>query len=39
MSLTVLNDEERFDADMVLMTGELNKLLNELVCVLAGEPA
>lgn len=35
---TSKNDDERFDSDMVLMTGELNKLLNDLVEALGGEP-
>ncbi|KAF3996906.1 recombination-associated protein RdgC [Glaciimonas immobilis] len=33
------NDDERFDTDLTLMTGELNKLLNDLVFALGGEPA
>jgi len=33
------NDDERFDSDMMLMTGELNKMLNDLVFALGGEPA
>lgn len=31
------NDEERFDTDFVLMTGELHKLLKDLVASLGGE--
>lgn len=31
------NDDERFDADMTLMTGELAKLLDDLVAALGGE--
>ncbi|CAB3838907.1 Recombination-associated protein RdgC [Achromobacter mucicolens] len=31
------NDDEKFDSDMVLMTGELAKMLAELVDVLGGE--
>lgn len=31
------NDEERFDSDFVLMTGELNKMLGDLVVALGGE--
>ncbi|CAB3857379.1 Recombination-associated protein RdgC [Achromobacter aegrifaciens] len=31
------NDDEKFDSDMLLMTGELAKLLAELVDVLGGE--
>lgn len=31
------NDEERFDSDFVLMTGELNKMLGDLVAALGGE--
>lgn len=30
------NDEERFDSDVALMTGEFNKLLNDLVDALGG---
>ncbi|PUA17308.1 recombination-associated protein RdgC [Glaciimonas sp. PCH181] len=33
------NDSERFDGDFLLMTGELNKMLNDLVFALGGEPA
>lgn len=33
------NDEERFDGDFMLMTGELNKLLNDVVCALGGHAA
>ncbi|MCG2599908.1 MAG: recombination-associated protein RdgC, partial [Achromobacter sp.] len=31
------NDDEKFDSDMTLMTGELAKLLAELVDALGGE--
>jgi len=31
--------DERFDSDMMLMTGELSKLLDDLVDALGGEPA
>ncbi|MFC3107435.1 recombination-associated protein RdgC [Undibacterium arcticum] len=31
------NDDERFDADMMLMTGELSKMLVDLVAALGGE--
>ena len=31
------NDDEKFDSDMTLMTGELAKLLNDLVQALGGE--
>jgi recombination associated protein RdgC len=31
------NDEERFDNDMMLMTGELSKLMTDLVEALGGE--
>ncbi len=31
------NDEERFDGDMMLMTGELNKMMNDIVEALGGE--
>jgi RNA-directed DNA polymerase len=31
------NDEERFDGDFMLMTGELNKMLAEIVGALGGE--
>ncbi|SNS12296.1 recombination associated protein RdgC [Noviherbaspirillum humi] len=34
---TTQNDEERFDTDFALMTGELGKLLNDLVDALGGE--
>lgn len=33
----VQNDEERFDSDFALMTGELHHLLNDLVAALGGE--
>jgi recombination associated protein RdgC len=31
------NDDEKFDSDMALMTGELAKLMDELVEALGGE--
>lgn len=31
------NDEERFDSDFVLMAGELNRMLGDLVAALGGE--
>lgn len=31
------NEEERFDSDFVLMTGELNRMLGDLVAALGGE--
>ncbi len=31
------NDDEKFDGDMALMTGELAKLMTELVDALGGE--
>jgi len=31
------NDEERFDNDMMLMTGELSKMMTEIVEALGGE--
>ena len=31
------NDDEKFDSDMMLMTGELAKMLAELVEALGGE--
>lgn len=34
---TAQNDDERFDADVALMTGELDRLLSELLDVLGGE--
>ncbi|HJU71647.1 MAG TPA: recombination-associated protein RdgC [Paucimonas sp.] len=34
---TSANDDERFDADMLLMTGELSRLLADLVQALGGE--
>ena len=35
--ITLKNDDERFDSDLALMTGELGKLLNDLVDALGGE--
>jgi recombination associated protein RdgC len=35
--VTSKNDDERFDSDIVLMTGELNRLLGDLVEALGGE--
>jgi len=35
--VTFANDDERFDADMALMTGELARLLNDLLAALGGE--
>lgn len=32
------NDEERFDGDFMLMTGELNRMLKDVVFALGGEP-
>ncbi len=34
---TAENDEERFDSDFALMTGELNRLITDLVAALGGE--
>lgn len=34
---TAQNDEERFDSDVMLMTGELNSMLGDLVAALGGE--
>src|SRR3546814_19571939 len=34
---TAQNEDERFDADMMLMTGELSKMLTDLVAALGGE--
>lgn len=34
---TIQNDDERFDTDFALMTGELNKLMADLVQALGGE--
>ena len=31
------NDDERFDTDMALMTGELAKMIADLVAALGGE--
>ena len=31
------DEDERFDSDFALMTGELNQMLNELVAALGGE--
>lgn len=36
---TAQNDSERFDSDFALMTGELNKMLSDLVAALGGEVA
>lgn len=36
-NVTVKNDDERFESDVMLMTGELSKLLGDLVQVLGGE--
>ncbi|WP_448685288.1 recombination-associated protein RdgC [Achromobacter xylosoxidans] len=36
-STVATNDDEKFDSDMMLMTGELAKMLAELVDVLGGE--
>ncbi|PUA17950.1 recombination-associated protein RdgC [Glaciimonas sp. PCH181] len=36
--VTSKSDDERFDSDLALMTGELNKMLNDLVFSLGGEP-
>ena len=33
------NDDERFETDFTLMTGELNKLMIDLVAALGGESA
>ncbi|NMM36102.1 MAG: recombination-associated protein RdgC [Glaciimonas sp.] len=33
------NDEERFDSDFALMTGELNRMLGDLVAAMGGETA
>ncbi len=35
--VTSKNDDERFDGDMMLMTGELSKMLADLVLALGGE--
>jgi len=34
---TAQNDDERFDSDIMLMTGELSKMLGDLVVALGGE--
>lgn len=34
---TAQNDDERFDSDVMLMTGELNRMLSDLVAALGGE--
>ncbi len=34
---TAKNDDERFDSDVALMTGELNRMLADLVAALGGE--
>jgi recombination associated protein RdgC len=31
------NDDEKFDSDMMLMTGELSKMLDDLLLALGGE--
>jgi recombination associated protein RdgC len=36
-AVTAQNDDERFDSDFMLMTGELGKMLNDLVGALGGE--
>lgn len=36
---TAQNDDERFDSDIMLMTGELSKMLTDLVAALGGEMA
>lgn len=35
--VTAQNDDERFDSDVTLMTGELNRMLTDLVAALGGE--
>jgi recombination associated protein RdgC len=35
--VTAQNDDERFDSDVMLMTGELSKMLGDLVAALGGE--
>ncbi|HWT70633.1 MAG TPA: recombination-associated protein RdgC [Oxalicibacterium sp.] len=35
--VTAQNDDERFDSDFMLMSGELGKMLNDLVAALGGE--
>jgi len=37
ITYTYANDDERFDADMALMTGELARLLDDLLAALGGE--
>ncbi|MDR8726759.1 recombination-associated protein RdgC [Burkholderia pseudomultivorans] len=34
---TAQNDDERFDSDITLMTGELGRMLSDLVAILGGE--
>ncbi len=34
---TAQNDDERFDSDLMLMTGEINRMLSDLVAALGGE--
>ena len=34
---TAQNDDERFDSDIMLMTGELSQMLGDLVVALGGE--
>lgn len=34
---TAQNDDERFDSDMMLMTGEMNRMLSDLVTALGGQ--
>jgi recombination associated protein RdgC len=36
---TAQNDDERFDSDFILMTGELAKMLADVVAALGGELA
>ena len=35
---TAQNDDERFDSDAALMTGELARMLTDLVDILGGDP-
>lgn len=39
MGVTAQNDDERFDGDFQLMTGEFNQLLSDLLAVFGGEAA